>query len=244
MTAGSAAVYAAPSGGQRSRKTSSRPRKRGPKRRVGTQSADSRCGPADGPATRHCHASSFSEIHRDRPLQLEHSRPIAGDIAEVLAIGGDERTGSIDVFDQRFCRVPRRACPICKTPYTRAMELRLPASLVALVVLVSGTVPVVGGYHCISMGTRMQAPSACCNHEPTESTIKAPCCEWYAPQQIDRRTTPVSHKPVVQVPIAVAWNVLPTIAPTQACFDLQTPRRARGRPPDEQLLIFGTVLRV
>ena len=124
------------------------------------------------------------------------------------------------------------------------MSARLAASLVALAVLVTGAVPAVGGYRCLAMGTRMQAPAPCCRHEAQGSTVRAPCCEAYAAPQLQPRRTPPSPELRIQPPTSFAWIILGAPAPPASGGAARTTLRARGRPPGEQLHRLSSILRV
>jgi hypothetical protein len=124
------------------------------------------------------------------------------------------------------------------------MRGRLTASLVALVILVTGVVPAVVSYRCIAMGVRMDAPSPCCHHDDGAPALKAQCCEAIAAASVEPRRTPPSSDPVVQPPSLVAWIVFPPIQPLLSAQDLTSAARARGRPPGERLHLYSPILRV
>jgi hypothetical protein len=153
---------------------------------------------------------------------------------------------------KKGARLPSRRQAACKLGdcgmranyYNGCMRGRLTASLVALVILVTGVVPAVAGYRCIAMGVRMDAPSACCHHEDSAPALKAQCCEAVAAARVEPRQTPPSHETMIQAPTVVGWIVFPSFAPVASSVDLTTPARARGRPPGEQLHLLSTVLRV
>jgi hypothetical protein len=128
--------------------------------------------------------------------------------------------------------------------YNGGMRARLAASLIALVILVTGVIPAVAGYRCISMGARMQAPSSCCHHDATAPTLKAQCCERTTAPSVEPRQTPSSTDTTIHPPIVIAVLVFPAIPPSISSLDLATPARARGRPPGEQLHLLSTILRV
>jgi hypothetical protein len=128
--------------------------------------------------------------------------------------------------------------------YNGRMRARLGASLIALVILVTGVIPAVGGYRCIAMGMRMQAPSACCRHESPGPTLKAQCCERTAAPKVEPRRTPSSTDTTIHPPTVIAVIVFPAIAPSISSLALGSPARARGRPPGEQLHLLSTILRV
>ena len=128
--------------------------------------------------------------------------------------------------------------------YNGHMRGRLTATLIALVIMVTGVIPAVAGYRCIAMGVRMAAPSACCHHQESAPAVKAPCCEAIAAAQLQPRQTPPSTDATIQTPTVVGWISFPPTAAAVSSIDLTTPARARGRPPGEQLQLLSTVLRV
>ena len=128
--------------------------------------------------------------------------------------------------------------------YNGGMHGRLTASLIALVILVTGVIPAVAGYRCIVMGVRMDAPSACCHHRQSAPTVKAPCCEAVAAAQLEPRRTAPSTDPTIPPPTVIGWVALLPMAPVASSADVTTAARARGRPPGEQLHLLSTVLRV
>lgn len=130
------------------------------------------------------------------------------------------------------------------THYNGSMRGRLTASSIALVIMVTGVIPAVAGYRCIVMGSRMDAPSACCAHRQSAPTVKAQCCEAVAAAQLQPRHTPPSADPTIQPPAAIAWIAFLQSAPLVSSAELATPARARGRPPGDRLHLLSTVLRV
>lgn len=148
----------------------------------------------------------------------------------------------VHVRRQGACTVA--VCGMRRKDYNGNMRGRLTASLIAMVITVTGVIPAVAGYRCVVMGARMVAPSGCCHHEDTAPTVKAQCCEAIAAAQLQPRSTPQSSDATIQAPTVVAWIVFPPLAPAVSSIDVTTPARARGRPPGEQLHLLSTVLRV
>jgi len=124
------------------------------------------------------------------------------------------------------------------------MSARVAASILALVILVTGAIPAVARYRCIAMGARMQSAPPCCRHEAEGPQLKAPCCESYSVPQVEPRRTPSAPDTLVQAPTVVARIIFPAIAPSASSGELKTSARARGRPPGEQLHLLSTILRV
>ena len=124
------------------------------------------------------------------------------------------------------------------------MRGRLAAGTIALVILVTGVLPAFGGYRCIAMGVRMDAPSSCCRHTDTTSAVKAPCCEAVAAARVEPRRTPSSPETRIQPPVVVAWIAFPPSPPMLPSHDATARACARGRPPGEALHLLSSVLRV
>jgi hypothetical protein len=134
---------------------------------------------------------------------------------------------------------------VSDTHYNGGMRGRLAASLIALVILMTGVMPAVAGYRCIAMGMRMQAPSPCCHHDDDAPALKEQCCEAVAAPRLEpRRTPPSSSEIAIQAPIVVGWIVFPPLGPLVSRAEIIMLARARGRPPGDQLQLLSTILRV
>ena len=124
------------------------------------------------------------------------------------------------------------------------MRGRLTASMIALVILVTGVIPAVAGYRCVAMGMRMEAPSPCCHHDDDAATLAPTCCEAVAAASVQPRHPASASELTVPPPIvigAIVFVAPPALASTAT---VHTAQRARGRPPGEQLELLSTVLRV
>jgi hypothetical protein len=124
------------------------------------------------------------------------------------------------------------------------VKVRLTASLIALVVLLTAAIPAVAGYRCIVTGARMEAGSSCCQREPEQTSFKAQCCEEFAAPRVEPRRTQPSPEKSIQAPTVIAWVVYPAVGLMLSSVAVTSPARARGRPPGEQLHLLSAILRV
>src|SRR5690242_5829749 len=110
-----------------------------------------------------------------------------------------------------------------ETHYNGSMRARLAASLIALVILVTGVIPAVAGYRCVVSGARMQMIASCCHHDDGGPVLKAQCCESTAAPSVEPRQTPSSTDTTIQPPPVLALIAFPALAVSISSLDGRTP---------------------